>query len=116
MEVCPWFEVIAIESATALGDGLLEIGEGLEVTVDQRLIQDGPQVFGGLKLGRVPGQVDEPDPIRNSQVRFGVPAGVVENEHDDAIPSRPSLTGKQRQQRGEEWLGDPVRYVPEHLA
>ncbi len=36
--------------------------------------------------------------------------------HDDAIPSRPSLTGKQRQQRGEERLGDPVRHVPERLA
>src|SRR5690349_12282732 len=106
----------AVENATALGDGLLEIGEGLEVTVDQRLIQDGPEVLGGLKLGRVPGQVDEPDPIRGGQVRRGVPAGVVENEHDDALASRPSLTGKQRQRRGEEWLGDPVRYVPEHLA
>ena len=30
MEVCPWFELIAIENATALGDGLREIGEGRE--------------------------------------------------------------------------------------
>src|SRR3954447_7878736 len=34
----------------------------------QAAIQNRPEVFGGLKLGRVPGQVDEPDPIRHSQV------------------------------------------------
>ena len=116
MEVCAWFELIAIENATALGDDVLEIGQGLEVTVDQRLIQNRPEVLGGLKLGRVRGQVDGPDPVRDNQVRFGVPAGAVEPEHDDTIPSRPSLTRKQRQQRGKEWLRDAVRDVPEHLA
>ena len=65
-------------------------------------------MLGGLKLGGVWGQVDEPDPIRHDQVRFGVPAGVVELKHDDAIPSRPSLAGKQGQQRGKERLGDAV--------
>ena len=44
------------------------------------------------------------------------PAGVVELKHDDAIPSRPSLAGKQGQQRGKERLGDAVRDIPEHLA
>ena len=33
MEVCAGFELIAMENATALGDGLLEICEGLEVAV-----------------------------------------------------------------------------------
>jgi hypothetical protein len=124
MEVCPWFELIAIENATALGDDLLEFSKGPEVAVGERLIQkvgerliqNRPEVLGGLKLGRIPGQVDEPDPIRNSQVGRGVPAGVVKPEHDDALPSRPGLAGKQRQQRREERLGDAVRYVPEHLA
>src|SRR3954463_5234946 len=116
MEVCAGFELIAIENATALGDDVLEISKRLEVLVGERLIQNGPEVLGGLKLGGVWGQVNEPDPIRNSQVRFGVPAGVVEPKHDDAGASRPSLTGKQRQQRGKEWLRDAVRDVPEHLA
>ena len=30
MEVCPWFELIAIENATARGDDGLEIGQGSE--------------------------------------------------------------------------------------
>ena len=92
MEVCAGFELIAIQDATALGDDVLEIGEGREVLVGEWLVEDGPEVFSRLKLGRVWGQVDGPDPIRHSQVRGGVPAGVVQPEHDDAIPSRPGRT------------------------
>src|SRR4051812_49980653 len=113
MEVCAGFELIAIENTTALGDGSLEIGEGLEVLVGRWLVEDGPEVLGGLKLGGVRGQVDEPDPIRHDQVRRGVPAGAVELKHDDALPSRPSLAGKQGQQRGKERLGDAIRDIPE---
>jgi hypothetical protein len=116
VEVCAGFELIAVENATALGDDVLKIGEGVEVLVGERLVEDGPEVLGGLKLGGVWGQVGEPETLRHDQVRLGVPAGVVELKHDDAIPSRPSLAGKQGQQRGKERLGDPVRYVPEHLA
>lgn len=105
-----------MENATALGDGLLEISEGLEVAVGERLIQNRPEVLGGLQFGRIPRQVNEPDPIRHGQVRLSVPAGVVEPEHDDAIPSCPSLVCKQCQQCGKEWLGDAVRHVPEGLA
>ena len=116
MEVCAGFELIVIENAAALGHDVLELGTRPEGVVGERLIQDGPEVLSRLKLGGVRGQVGEPDPVRNSQVRRGVPAGTVEPKHDDAIPSRPSLTGKQRQQRGEERLGDAVRHGPEHLA
>src|SRR5215218_9136134 len=116
MEVCAGFELIAIENTTALGDDVLERGQGLEVPVGEWLIQDRPQVFCGLKLRRIPGQVTGPDAIRPDQVGCGVPAGVVEPEYDDALPSRPGLARNQRQQRGEERLGHSVRYVPEHLA
>src|SRR4051794_6146539 len=116
MEVCAGFELIAIENAAALGHDAREISKCREVPVRERLIQDGPQVFSRLKLGGVAGQVDQPEALGHNQVRWGVPAGVVEPEHDDPLPSRPSLTGKQRQQRGKEWLRDPVRDGPEYLA
>ena len=116
MEVCARFELIVIENATALGHDVLEISKRGEVLVGEWLIEDGPEVFSRLKLGGVRGQVDGPDPIRHDQVRRGVPAGAVEPEHDNAIPSRPGLAGKQRQQRRKERLRDPVRDVPEHLA
>src|SRR3954470_10201289 len=44
-------------------------------------------------------------PVQKSRAS-SVPAGAVEPEHDDAIPSRPGLARKQRQQRGKERLGD----------
>src|SRR5215207_2870217 len=116
MEVCPEAELIAVEDPATVCDRAFQIGQGLKVLVREWLIQNGPEVLGGLKLGRVRGQVGEPEALRHNQVRRGVPAGAVEPKHDDAIPSRPSLTGKQRQQRGKEWLRDAVRDVPEHLA
>ncbi len=76
MEVCTETELIALEDPATVCDRAFQISEGRKVPVGERLIQDGPQVFGGLKLGRVPGQVDEPDPIRDGQVRLSVPAGV----------------------------------------
>src|SRR3954453_3756411 len=116
MEVCAGFELITIENATALGDDLLEIGKGREVLVGEWLVEEGPEVLGGLKLGGGWGQGGQPEPPRKSQVRLSVPTAPVEPEDDDAILSRPSLTGKQRQQRGKERLRDPVRYIPEYLA
>src|SRR3954463_10942559 len=116
MEVCAGFELITIENATALGHDVLKISKRRKVLVGEWLVEDGPEGFSRLKLGRVWGKGGERDPIRNSQVRCGVPAGAVEPEHDDAIPPRPGLAGKQRQQRGEERLRDPVRHVPEGLA
>jgi hypothetical protein len=116
MEVCPEAELIASEDPATVCDRAFQIGKGLEVAVCERLIQNGPEVLGGLKLGGVWGQVDEPEALRHDQVRRGVPAGAVEPEHDDAIPSRPGLARKQRQERGKERLGYSVRHVPEHLA
>src|SRR3954463_6638537 len=96
MEVCPEAELIAIEASATVRDDAFQIGEGLEVLVGERLIQKRPEVLSRLKLGRGRGQVDGPDPIRNSQVRRSVPAGVVEPEHDEAIPSRPGPHGQTR--------------------
>ena len=107
MEVCAGFELIAIENATTLGDGSLEIGEGREVLVGERLVEDGPEVLGRLEFGRVARQVDEPETLRHDQVRFGVPAGVVENEHDDALPSRPSLRANSASNAAKNGLDTP---------
>src|SRR4051794_25257270 len=116
MEVCPEAELIASEDPATVCDRAFQIGKGLEVAVRERLIQNGPQVLSRLELGRVRGQVDEPEALRHDQVWRGVPAGAVEPEHDDAIPSRPGLARKQRQQRSKERLGYSVRHVPEGLA
>jgi hypothetical protein len=51
VEVCTEFKLIGMENTTALGHDLLEIGEGLEVPVGERLIQDGPEVLSRLQFG-----------------------------------------------------------------
>src|SRR3954466_4378474 len=116
MEVCPEAELIAVEDPATVCDRAFQIGEGRKVAVRERLIQNGPEVLGGLKLGGVRGQVGEPEALRHDQVRCGVPAGAVEPEHEDAIPSRPGLAGKQGQEPCEERVGDAVRDRPEPLA
>ncbi len=107
MEVCPETELITIEASATVCDDAFQIGEGLEVLVGERLIENRPEVLSRLKLGRVRGQVGEPEALRHDQVRFGVPAGAVEPEHDDAIPSGPGLTGKQGQEPAKNGLDTP---------
>ena len=107
---------MAIKDLATVCDGSFQIGEGFEVLVGERLVEDGPEVLGGLKLGGVWRQVDEPEALGHDQVRCGVPAGVVELKHDDALASRPGLTRKQPEECGKERLRHPVRHGPEGLA
>jgi hypothetical protein len=116
VEVCPETELIAIEDPATVCDGSFEIGEGREVLVGERLVENRPKVFSRLQFGGVARQVDEPDTLGHDQVRRSVPAGVVEQKRDNTLASRPGLAGKQGQERGEERLGHPVRHVPEGLA
>ena len=51
MEVCPETELIAIEASATVCDDAFQIGEGLEVLVGERLIQNRPEVLSRLKLG-----------------------------------------------------------------
>ena len=75
MEVCPGFELIAIENAAALGHDLLELSKRPEVPVRERLIQDGPEVFSRLKLGGVDamGSGERTGTIVAGQNRRGAP-------------------------------------------
>ena len=56
MEVCPEAELIAYEDPATVCDRAFQIGKGLEGAVRERLIQNGPEVLGGLKLGGVWGR------------------------------------------------------------
>src|SRR3954471_64691 len=68
VEVCPETELIAIEASATVCDDAFQIGEGLEVLVGERLIQNRPEVLSRLKLGRVRGQVGEPGTTRFGSV------------------------------------------------
>ena len=99
-----------------VGDYAVEVLEGRDVLVGERLVEHGPETFGGLELRAVRWQVDEPNAVGNMQAGSGVPAGVVENQDDDPLSAGAGLLRKGGQKLLEEWLGDPVGDVPEHLA
>ena len=73
-------------------------------------------MFGRLKFGRVGRQEEKLDTIGGFQIGFAMPTGVVQDENDDAITTRPGLLGESRQQGFEERLRDAVGNVPEAFA
>ena len=88
MEVCTETELIALEDLATVCDRAFQIGEGREVPVGERLIQNRPEVLSRLQVGRVARQVDEPDPVRNSQV--GTVCQPALSSQSTMIPPRPA--------------------------
>ena len=56
---------LALEGVTAGRKGVFEGGERGEVRIDQRIVGELPQMLGGLELGRVGGQEDEMEALRD---------------------------------------------------
>src|SRR3954462_4863349 len=88
MEVCPEAELIAVEDPATVCDRAFQIGEGRKVAVRERLIQNGPEVLGGLKLGGVRGQVGEPGP--SGTTRFGAVCQPALSSPSTMMRSRPA--------------------------
>ena len=104
-------QVAVVVESDALGseDGV-EIGEGLEVLVDDRLVDMGPEGLGRLQLGGVGREIDEADAVGHREAGLGVPAGAVEHEEDDAVAAGPGLAGEEREDVLEKRLVDAARY------
>lgn len=60
--------------------------------------------------------MDEPEAIGHRQTGLGMPAGVVEHEHDGAALTGAGLPRESGEQRLEERLGHTVRELPDYLA
>jgi hypothetical protein len=58
------------ECNAVLADGLIESLDGLEVAVDQRLVDELPKVLGGLQLGAVGGLEHETDAVGHGGSKF----------------------------------------------
>ena len=92
------------EIAASLGNDGIEIVDGVEVGVGERLIDERPQVLGGLEFRAVGWLVDEPDAVGNGKVLRTVPAGIVELKHDDAVAPGAGLACEGFEQLCEEGL------------
>ena len=76
-----------IELATARGEDGAEFVQRGDMPVDDRLIDQGPEVLGGLEFGRIGRQEDEADPVGDGQTFGSMPAGVVEVSRAKAASS-----------------------------
>lgn len=82
---------VLMQIAAALGDGSVEIVERSEVFVGERLVDERPQVLGGLQFGRAGGLIEEADAVWNGQVLWPMPSGLDELQNDDAIAAGAGL-------------------------
>lgn len=108
--------LIVMQIAASLGNGGIEIVDGVEVFVDKRLIYEGPKVLGRLEFWAVGGLVNQPDSIRNGKVFRAVPAGVVEDQDNDAVASGAGLLRQGFEQLDKEWLVDSIGDEPDSLS
>ena len=60
--------LLAGERDAALTDGLVEVFDGLEIAIDQGLVDEGPQMLGRLQLGAVGGLEDEANAVGHDEV------------------------------------------------
>src|SRR5215208_449950 len=116
MEVGVWLNGSGLEPPAALGDRGLEVSERGEVLIDDGLVDQGPEMLGGLEFRTIGRQEDERDPAGDGQAFGAVPAGVVQHEDDVALAPGAGLPGEGGEQLGEEGLRQAGREIPHGLA
>jgi hypothetical protein len=104
------------EGDAALAHGFVEVFNSLEVAVDEWLVDEGPQMLGGLQLGTVGGLEYEPDAVWNDEVLGPMPASIVELQHNAPLAPRTDRPGEVGEHELEVCLADVVGDVPHRLA
>jgi hypothetical protein len=116
VEVGVWPDGCGLEPPAALGDGGLEVGERGEVPIDDGLVDQRPEMLGGLEFRTVGRQEHQADPVGDDQILGSVPAGVVQHEDDVALAPRAGLPREVGEQRLEERLREAACEIPDRLA
>lgn len=114
--VCAQRAGLGFEVAASLLDRVLDVGQGVEVLVDDGLVEETPEMLGGLELGRVGRQKDEPQAFGDVEAGLGVPTRPVEDKDDGALAAHAGFAGKQGEQALKQRLGDAVPHVPVAFA
>src|SRR3954471_15724241 len=112
------FDLIGVvgEDTATLGKNLIEFLQSLEVFIDDRLVRQRPQAFGGLDLWRVRWQEHQFNAFRNHQILGDMPARAVEHQNDALVGAGARLGGERRQERAEQRGVDAIGDEPHDLA
>jgi hypothetical protein len=112
------FDLIRVvsEDTATLGKNLIEFLEGLEVFIDDGLVRQRPQAFGGLDLGRIRRQEHQFNALRNHQIPSDMPARAVEHQDDVLVGAGADLGGERGQERAEQGGVDAIGDEPHDLA
>ena len=108
--------VILLEHAAPRSNGTIEVVDGFEVLVDERLIDKRPEALGGLEFRAAWRLIDEPDAVGHWKIFRAMPAGIIKLQDDDAIAAGTGLTREGGEQFGEKRLVDPVGKIPDRLS
>jgi hypothetical protein len=114
--MCSDLVPIVGEDTATLGENFIEFLEGLEVFIDDGLVGQRPQAFGGLDLWRVRWQEHQFNALRNHQIPGDMPARAVEHQDDVLVGTGADLGGERRQERAEQGGVDAVGDEPHDLA
>lgn len=104
------------EGDTLGGDFLVELGDGCNVLVDDRLVDKCPKSFGGLQLRGVGRQINEANAIGDFEIGWPMPPRIVEHEKDDAAQACFGFVCEGCKQRLEKFLRHSVGNIPEGFA
>ena len=104
------------EGDTLGGDFLVELCDGCDVLVDDRLVDKRPKSFGGLQLRGVGWQINEANAIGDFEISWPMPPRIVEHEKDDAAQACFGFAGEGCKQRLEKFLRHSVGNIPEGFA
>jgi len=83
--MCSDLVPIVDEDTATLGESFIEFLQSLEVLIDDGLVGQRPQAFGGLDLGRVRWQEHQFNALRNLQILGDMPARAVEHQDDGLV-------------------------------
>ncbi len=107
---------LADELSASTRDHAVEVSESSEVSVGEGLVDEGPEVLGGLQLRTVGRLVDEAHTLGDGEVLGPMPAGVVELQDDTLGWPRADRLGEVGENGRKQRLADRVRDVPHRPA
>jgi hypothetical protein len=107
---------LALEVDAALGLHVLQLVDRREVLVGEDRIAERPEVLGRLQFGREGGQKEQVHVLRHAELRAGVPASAIEDEHDLFGRAGAGCTGKGGQLDLEEGDRDTGGQLPQRAA